>query len=304
MNSTKIATNTDLLTAVQSRTARWDDWIELTKPRLSMLSVMTALMGYLAAAPTITLNGLMALLAGTSLAAGGAASLNMWLERDADARMQRTSGRPLPQGLIRPVDAMALGLVLSITGTTLLWLGCNPLAGMLAGLTVATYLLAYTPLKRITPWATEVGAVPGAIPPLLGWAAATGSTGLTGWYLFAILFAWQVPHFMAIAWKHRKDYVRGGFRLLSPTDIEGKGAARRSVFFAAILVMLAIYPLAIGEGGWLFALVGPLLALGYLWRAIQFWRAELRDAPAKKLFLASIMFLPLYLIAFVADRYL
>ena len=195
-----------------------EDFYELTKPRLSFLSVLTAIVGYLSANPTRDLSVLLSLLFGTSLAAGGAAVLNQWMERDADAKMVRTRERAIAAGRVQPLHAFIYGSILSALGCFLLFIGANALAGTLTAVTVVTYILLYTPLKRLTTWNTLVGAIPGALPPLIGWAAATGKIDLLGWVLFAILFLWQMPHFFAIAWTYRKDYAQGGFVMLSNAE--------------------------------------------------------------------------------------
>ncbi len=201
---------------------RIDDFYELTKPRLSFMSVVTAVAGYLSADPIRDFSVLFSLLVGTSLAAGGAAVLNQWLEREADAKMVRTKDRAIPAGRITPIHAFIYGMGLSILGCWLLYKGANLLACTLTAATIASYVLLYTPLKRFTTWNTLVGAIPGALPPLIGWAAAEGRISTLGWILFAILFLWQMPHFFAIAWTHRKDYAQGGFVMLSNADSTGQ----------------------------------------------------------------------------------
>ena len=185
-------------------------YYELTKPRLSMLSVFTATVGYLVARPDFELLLLLALVAGTALAAGSAAALNQWIEREIDARMKRTRSRPLPSGQTEPKEALIYGLILGLAGCLLLWIGVNTLAALLALATLLSYLLLYTPLKQKGPWSTEIGTIPGALPPLIGWAAAEGQITPLGWILFALLITWQMPHFMAIAWLFREDYKQAG----------------------------------------------------------------------------------------------
>ena len=178
------------------------------------MSIITALLGYFAADPVKNIPVFLGLTIGTSLAAAGAAVLNQWLERIPDGRMDRTSSRPLPQGIIRPGTALFLGICCSIAGIAVLFIWTHPATAWLGLATVLIYIAIYTPLKKVTPLATEIGALPGAIPPLMGWIAAEGTVTTLGWVLFGILLAWQMPHFMAISWMYRNDYKRGGFRML------------------------------------------------------------------------------------------
>lgn len=284
--------------------ATWADWLELTKPRLSLLSVITALVGYLAALPERHLGVLVGLLAGTSLAAAGAAALNMWQERELDARMARTRERPLPAGRLQPGEVLAFGLALCLLGDLLLWFAVHPLSALLALATQVTYLLAYTPLKTRSPWCTHLGALPGALPPLIGWAAAEGSLGTLGWVLFGILFAWQIPHFMAIAWMHRKDYAEAGMPMLTVTEPTGRAAAWHSLLFTLALVVVSLVPVILGQSGWVYGAAALLLGGWFLWKAILFCRADAREATAKPLFLASIAYLPALLAVLVIDRWL
>jgi protoheme IX farnesyltransferase len=279
-------------------------YYELTKPRLSFLSVITAVIGYLAADPMRNFGVLVSLLIGTSLAAGGAAVLNQWLEREADAQMVRTKDRPIPSGQISPYNALMFGLGLSIFGTYLLYAGANPLAGLLTAMTIASYVLLYTPLKRLTTWNTLVGAIPGALPPLIGWAAAEGNISTLGWILFAILFLWQMPHFFAIAWTYRKDYAKGGFIMLSNADNNGAKVARQAVIFALALVMSSLLPTLLGYASMGYAAVAMISGCYILRPAIRFLKLPERDASARQLFVASILYLPALLIPLVLDLWL
>lgn len=227
-NSLPISTATPLSSAALTRRARWADYGELTKPRLSMMSVITVLAGYLAADPERQPFTLFCLLLGTALAAGGAAALNEWMEREEDARMVRTARRPLPAGHLTPTAALVFGLLLCGAGLGLVALGTTWLPACLTLITVAAYLGLYTPLKKLTVWNTEIGAIPGALPPLIGWSAATGSVSGLGWTLFALLYAWQMAHFSAISWICRDDYRRGGFRLRSLQDPNGQTVGARA----------------------------------------------------------------------------
>ena len=278
--------------------------LELTRPRLSMLSVITAIVGYLAAQPQRDLSLLAYLILGTSLAAGGAAALNQWIERDADARMERTRNRPLPSGAVSPGLATAYGLALCIGGDLLLLVGVNGLAAFLALLTQLSYLLAYTPLKKHTPLSAEFGTIPGAIPPLIGWAAAEGGISLLGWLLFAIMVCWQIPHFMAIAWTHRQDYAKAGFQMSTVVEPSGRRSARKSLVFTIGLLVTSLLPTLFGYTTIYYAFVAVAAGLWMLHRALRFCRSEIRDEAARQLFLTSIGYLPLLFAALVLDRWL
>jgi protoheme IX farnesyltransferase len=296
--------NTDVSDSAFSLRARVNGYYELTKPRLSFMSVVTAVIGYLSADPTRDFGVLASLLIGTSLAAGGAAVLNQWLEREADALMVRTKDRPIPSGQIAPYNALMFGLGLSIFGSYLLYAGANPLAGLLTAATVASYVLLYTPLKKLTTWNTLIGAVPGALPPLIGWAAAEGQISTLGWILFAILFLWQMPNFFAIAWTHRKDYERGGFVMLSSADKNGAKVARQAFAFAIALVVSTLLPTLLGYASWGYGAVAIIAGCYILRPAWRFLNADRRDTAARRLFIASIFYLPALLIPLVLDLWL
>ncbi|KRP37681.1 MAG: protoheme IX farnesyltransferase [Opitutaceae bacterium BACL24 MAG-120322-bin51] len=283
---------------------RVEDFYELTKPRLSFMSVVTAVAGYLSADPTRDFSVLFSLLVGTSLAAGGAAVLNQWLEREADAKMVRTKNRAIPAGRIAPIHAFIYGMGLSILGCFLLYKGANLLAGTLTAATIASYVLLYTPLKRFTTWNTLVGAIPGALPPLIGWAAAEGRITTLGWILFAILFLWQMPHFFAIAWTHRKDYAQGGFVMLSNADSTGQKVAIQSFVFCLALIVSTLLPVLLGYATWIYGVIAIVAGIYYLRPAIAFLNVDQRDAAARKLFFASIFYLPALLLPLVLDLWL
>ena len=306
MNShtTESSTFTDSAESAASLRSRIEDFYELTKPRLSFLSVITAIVGYLSANPPRDLSVLLSLLIGTSLAAGGAAVLNQWLERDADAKMVRTRKRAIAAGRIHPLHAFVYGFTLSVLGCFLLFSGANVLAGTLTAITIVTYILLYTPLKRLTTWNTLIGAIPGALPPLIGWAAATGKIDLLGWVLFAILFLWQMPHFFAIAWTYRKDYAQGGFVMLSNADENGRKVALQSFMFCLALIVSSLLPVLLGHASWIYGIIALAAGIYLLYPAIQFLRLEKRDAAARKLFFASIFYLPALLFPLVLDIWL
>jgi protoheme IX farnesyltransferase len=296
--------DTDRLSNISlTRQAPLAAYWELTKPRLSIMAVISALLGYLAVSNGDML-ALISVFIGTALAAGGAAALNQWWEREEDALMHRTADRPLPQSKLSPQSTFIFGLALSLVGPAIVWLGSNALAGVLTAVTVVTYVLLYTPMKKVTPWSTEIGAIPGALPPLIGCVAAEGSIAWVGLFLFAVLYAWQLPHFMAISWLYREDYRRGGFRMLSLYDPTGRNVSLRAVIWAVPLLVLTVIAWVANESGVLFLIGGSLLSLGYLREALRMFTATERDKPARRLFLASIIFLPCYLILMVADRIL
>jgi heme o synthase len=286
--------------------ALYGEYWELTKPRLSFLSVITAVVGYLSARPERHLGVLLCLLIGTTSAAFGAGALNQWLEREVDTRMARTRGRPLPSGAVSPGAALLFGLALASFGPLLLWWGVNALAAWLALATLASYLLVYTPLKRHTPWCTLVGSIPGALPPLIGSAAANGTIKPLGWILFGVLFAWQIPHFLSLAWTYRRDYAAARLPMSTVVDPTGRQAARASLLFTAALVLCSLLPVALGLAGLAYGLVALALGAWFLGHAWRFARADAasRDLPARRLFLASLAYLPLILAALVVERLL
>ncbi len=283
--------------------------LELTKPRLSMMAIFSALLGYLAFQPSPQdYPVFLFLLLGTALAAGGAAALNQWMERQEDARMERTADRPLPSGAIEPGIAFVFGLILSAGGLACLWTGVNAWATGLTAATLATYLLLYTPLKKRTPLATEIGAVSGALPPLMGWAAAANEPSGFGWLLFGILFAWQMPHFMAISWTYREEYRKAGFVMLSHEDEGSAKVARKSMIYAIILTALTISPVfydyGVGLSGTPYLWIAVVLSLGLLLSAWRFVQSKDKASSARSLFFVTIIHLPLLLTALVIDRYL
>jgi len=265
------------------------DYVQLAKPRLNLLVVATSAAGYYLGGPPATDVALMAqAVAGTALVAGGAAVLNQLYERDTDALMWRTRLRPLPDGRVSPADARLFGLGLTIAGLLLLAARANLLAAGLAFATVFVYLIIYTPMKLLTPASTLVGAVPCALPALIGWTASHGSVGLGGLTLFAIVFLWQIPHFMAIAWLYRDDYRKAGFPMLSVIDGSGARSGRHAVLFAAALIPVSLAPITAPVS---FALV---LALGLAQLGLAARFAITRsDASARALFIGSITYLPL-----------
>ena len=267
------------------------------------MSVLTTMVAWVTAGPTGGLALALFTLVGTSLAAGGALSLNQWWERKSDALMQRTQGRPLPQAELTPQVALVWSLALIATGVGGLALWVNVTAAGVAALTVLLYAFVYTPLKRRTRWATEVGAVAGALPALLGNAAAGHLWAAPGVTLAAVLFCWQMPHFFAIGWRHRADYRAGGYRLLPVIDGSGRRSAVWSLVYAALLLPVSLAPWALGQLGACYgvaAAVAGVSFFGYTWRFSA--AGGDREPAARGLFIASIIYLPLMLVALLVDR--
>ncbi len=275
---------------------------ELVKARLTLLVLLTTLVGfYLGATSPVDYALMFHALSGTALVAAGAAALNQLMEREYDARMRRTEGRPLPSGRISPNAVLVLGTSLSVVGLTWLLFAVNAMTALLGVITLSSYLFLYTPLKRHTVLNTAVGAIPGALPPLMGWTAATGGVAAEGWALFAILFFWQLPHFMAISWLYRDDYARAGYRMLSGVDPEGRRTAASAVRNTLALLVISLYPYLLRISGMAYLAGALILGAGFLAFAIVFARS-LTERSARRLFLASILYLPLLLGLLVADK--
>jgi len=271
------------------------DLLELTKPRLTLFVLFVVAAGAALAAggspdPAVLLHAVL----GTALVAGGGSALNMLVEREADARMRRTAARPLPAGRLAPRDALLFGAALSGAGLAVLLAATTPAAAGAAALSLASYVGVYTPLKRRTALNTLVGAVPGALPALVGWSAVTGGYEPAGWALFLVLYLWQIPHFLAIAWLHREDYERAGFRMLPGWDRDGAAAGRQALLGAATLLSASLLPVSLGLTG--AATLPACLLLGgfFLARAAAFARRR-TDASARRLLQGSLLYLPLLL---------
>jgi protoheme IX farnesyltransferase len=278
------------------------DYVALTKPRLNLLVVATSAAGYyLGAASAIDPRAMAPAVVGTALVAGGAAVLNQLYERDTDALMRRTRLRPLPAGRVAPGDARLFGLLLSVAGLALLALRANWLAAALALGTLIVYLAVYTPMKRRTPVATLVGAVPGALPALIGWTASHGSIAPGGASLFAIVFLWQMPHFMAIAWLYRDDYGKAGFPMLPVIDPQGRRAGRQALWYAVALVPASLVPWWVGVAGAVYFAVALTLGLALAALAARF-NSRRSESSARALFLGSIAYLPLLWVVLVANK--
>jgi protoheme IX farnesyltransferase len=290
------------MTPDHAPTAKFRDYLELTKPRLSLLSVITTMVGYFAARPPSDPAKLTLLFIGTSLAAGGVAALNQWMEHDTDAQMKRTADRPIPSGKIPTGSAFVLGWLMCIAALFLLFARVDRMAALFTLLTIIAYLGWYTPAKKRSVWSTEIGAIAGAFPPLIGWCAGEGRVSALGWILFGILFFWQVPHFMAVAWIYRRDYSAVHFPMLPVRDATGNRVALWSLVNAIVLLGVSLLPVFLGLASRAYGLAAALVGAWFVWRAIAFMQRERREPMARKLFVASIIYLPIVLAALVADR--
>jgi protoheme IX farnesyltransferase len=278
------------------------DYLALTKPRLNVLVVATSAAGYyLGATAAVDIVSMAEAVAGTALVAAGAAVLNQVFERDTDALMRRTRSRPLPAGRVAAADASIFGVALSMSGLALLAARANWLSTGLALATLLTYLAVYTPMKRRTPLSTIIGAVPGALPALIGWTASHGRIDLTGASLFAIVFCWQLPHFMAIAWLYREDYAKAGFPMLPVIDPDGRRAGKQAVYWAFLMVLASVVPTFGGLAGNAYLVVALVFGVGLFALAVRFAAAR-NETTARALFYGSITYLPLLWIAMIANK--
>jgi protoheme IX farnesyltransferase len=281
------------------------DYWALTKPEVNFLIVVTTFagfyLGYPAQSNRFPIATLIHTLLGTSLVASGAGTLNQFVERRFDARMRRTARRPIPSGRVAPASALHFGIFLSVAGALYLDVAVNLFASLLAVLTSVIYLFIYTPLKRVTPLCTLVGAVPGAMPPLIGWVAASGNLSLGAWALYALLFLWQFPHFMAIAWMYRDDYAQAGYLVLPRGKRRGDFMAWQSMIPLLALVPLILTPILLGQAG-LIRIVGTLLCtLGFLYCGAQL-ALRRSNLVARRLLFASIIYLPSVFVLMVLDK--
>jgi protoheme IX farnesyltransferase len=276
-------------------------YVCLTKPRiLVMVLVMSAAGFFLAGQSLQPFDTFLFMLLGTACSSGGAAVLNNYLERDCDLKMHRTKTRPLPTGKLTPSEALSFGLVLVLLGVSVLAWQVNLLTGFLSLLTVFLYVLVYTPLKRVTWWNTVIGAIPGALPPMGGWTAATGQLDLGAWILFLILFVWQHPHFYAIAWMYREDYKRGGFKMLPVVEPDGRSTFRQVIWFSVALIPVSLLPGYFGMAGAFYT--WGMAILGIIMLAIGINLARTRSVQdARKLLKASVIYLPLFFALILGD---
>jgi protoheme IX farnesyltransferase len=278
------------------------DYLELTKPRITILILICTAVGYLFGCRTsFRAVTLIQVLLGTALMASGTSALNQWYEVDSDARMRRTRNRPMPGGRIKRSHGFVFGVLLSAAGLAELWLGANALAAALGLLTLLSYLLVYTPLKQRSPTCTTVGALAGAMPPLIGYAAASGGLDARALTLFLILFVWQFPHFYAIAWMYRDDYARGGIRMLPVVEPDGHSTADRILACSTLLIPISLLPCVFGMTGPFYATIAVVAGLGFLCIGVRLER-ERTFACARRVLFGSVVYLPLLLAMMVIDR--
>lgn len=283
-------------------TSRLADYATLTKPRITLMVAITAWLGFaLGATGPWAWLVLLGTLIGTSLSCMGASVLNQVLERDTDALMHRTRRRPIAAGRVGPLEGAIFGLLLSVGGVVVLALMTTALAAWISGLTILSYVLIYTPMKRVSPWALPVGAVPGAAPPLIGFAAATGTLGAGAWLVFAIMFLWQIPHFLAISWLYREDYARAGLRMLAVLDSDGSRTFRQVLIYCLLLVPVGALPTVMGVSGWWSLGIVMVCGLGFLALGVDLVRQQDRHR-ARRLFLGSLLYLPVVLAAIVLNQ--
>jgi protoheme IX farnesyltransferase len=279
-------------------------YIELTKPRITWLILMSTAVGYWfgrSAAGSLDWARLFYTVLGTGLLASGTAALNQWYERDADRSMRRTAHRPLPSGRLTARAALLFGLALSVCGFGALWTGANPLSAAIGAFTLVSYLCLYTPLKQRTWLSTTVGAIPGAMPPLIGYAAAHGTLTAEAWVLAAILFLWQFPHFYAIAWMYREDYARAGIVMLPVVEPDGRSTARQIVLYGLVLIPVSLLPGVLGMSGTIYLLGALAAGLWFLHSGLRVAK-ERTAVRARGVLMVSVLYLPLLYGLMLLDR--
>lgn len=278
------------------------DYIALTKPRITWLILMSTGVGYFFGAQKgWHLWTLLHTIVGTGLIASGTAALNQWIERVADGKMRRTQARPLPSGRLQAPNALVFAIAISIAGFIELWFGANPLAALLGLFTLLTYLFVYTPLKQRSPHSTTFGSLPGAMPPLIGFAAASGTLTWDAWVLFAILFLWQFPHFYAIAWMYKEDYARAGIRMLPVVEPDGKSTARRILLYSIALIPISLMPKFFAMAGNVYLYGALALGLAFLYYGLRI-RWDRTRQQARHVLLASVVYLPVLFTLMLFDR--
>ncbi len=288
--------------ALTGSAARSRDFVALAKPRLNLLVVTSTLVGY-AMAPGEPLGfvRVIGMLLGTGLVAGGASAFNQVIERDLDALMRRTRTRPLPDQRLQPIEGVLFGTAMTLAGILMIVAASNLLAAAVALATLLIYALVYTPLKRRTSFGTVIGAIPGALPPIIGWAAVEGSVTVEAWALFGIMFLWQLPHFLAIAWMYRDDYARAGFPMLAVIEPDGRSTGRQAVVYAAALVPLSLAPTLMRMTGDIYFAGALVLGIAFVWLTVTFARTRsVQDA--RRVFFGSIIYLPLLWILMIANK--
>jgi heme o synthase len=287
------------------------DYIELTKPRITWLILMSTAIGYFFGLPSqatwwdflknVPFLSLFFTVLGTGLLASGTAALNQWYEREADRKMRRTAMRPLPSGRMSPAGALVFGIALSVAGFVALWLGVNLISALIGAFTLASYLFLYTPMKQRTWWSTTVGAVPGAMPPLIGYAAAAGAISRESLVLAAILFLWQFPHFYSIAWMYKEDYANAGIRMLPVVEPDGRSTARQIVLYAIALIPVSLAPAFLGMSGRIYLVGALLLGLWFLYSGVRV-ALDRTTARARSVLVSSVLYLPLIYGLMLIDR--
>jgi protoheme IX farnesyltransferase len=281
------------------------DYIALTKPRITWLILMSTGVGYFFGAqrgmPGWHFWTLLHTIIGTGLIASGTAALNQWYERVADGKMRRTQARPLPSGRLNPGKALLFAIAISAAGFVELWFGANPLSALLGLITLLTYLFVYTPLKQRSPHSTTIGSIPGAMPPLIGFAAASGTLTWEAWVLFAILFLWQFPHFYAIAWMYKEDYARAGIRMLPVVEPDGKSTARRILLYSIALIPISLMPKFLAMAGNVYLYGALALGLAFVYYGLRI-RWDRTRQQARRVLLASVVYLPVLFSLMLFDR--
>lgn len=278
-------------------------YLELTKPRITALILVCTAVGYIfGSARPVRISTLVYALLGTALMASGTAALNQWSEAATDSQMRRTRLRPIPTGRIARAHAFFFGIGLAVAGFVVLWLETNLFAALLGLFTLSSYLLIYTPMKLRSPACTTIGAIPGAMPPLIGFVAASGTLNREAWALFLILFIWQFPHFYSIAWMYRDDYARGGIRMLPVVEPDGESTARRVVVAAVLLLPVSLLPRLLGMAGSVYLATALAATVVVILFGVLFHcqRTILR---AMRMLLATVIYLPILLVVLIADRY-
>ncbi|MGZ4808983.1 MAG: heme o synthase [Thermoanaerobaculia bacterium] len=275
------------------------DYLELSKSRIVMMVLITTAAGFLAAAKPFDSILLLHTLVGTALVAAGTNALNQYVEREHDAKMRRTRNRPIPAGRMSPRAALLFSTGIAIAGTIYLALAVNLLTAILGAFTLTSYIFVYTPLKRMSTACTIIGAIPGAVPPLMGWTAATGALGVGGWIAFGILFFWQLPHFMAISWMYREDYGRAGFAMTSVRDENGRSTARQAIFYSLALLAVSVLPPFVGmTSGWWYVAAAVVAGTALFAASIGFF-FDRSNRVARRLFMTSNIYLLVMMAAFV-----
>ncbi len=282
--------------------ARSRDYVALAKPRLNLLVVASTLVGYaMGSGEPLGIVRVLGLLLGTGLVAGGASAFNQVMERDLDALMRRTRMRPLPDQRLQPLEGILFGTAIMLAGLLMIVAASNLLAAGVALATLVIYVVIYTPLKKKSSLGTVIGAIPGALPPLIGSAAVEGTLSVEGWTLFGIMFLWQLPHFLAIAWMYREDYARAGYPMLPVIEPDGRSTGRQAVVYTAALLPLSLAPTAMHMAGVIYFGGALVLGLLFFWLTIRFAQTR-ATREARRVFFASIAYLPLLWILMIADK--